>query len=245
MMGGIPTMYSEPNQTVARLQIEGSTDEFERNDSIFGLRTNVCSVELTLGGQKFVPSCKVTEIWFIKVKETPEPSFDYKVDGLLKLVCGSKVKNEIGWADGIMFEGTNNLYFVVDSYSKDGKLMGREIHTTPKSRTVYNNQVNGIVFDSTTGLYAPALIVSDKEGWSCEGFVDGRSVTCDRSNTHAIDEGIKNFVDKSTSVPSVFFASTPTASVKEWHGKKYITVTWSKYSEDTKLVNRQVTVAEK
>jgi hypothetical protein len=43
----------------------------------------------------------------------------------------------------------------------------------------------------------------------------------------------------------VFFASTPTASVKEWHGKKYITVTWSKYASDTDLVNRQVTVAEK
>jgi hypothetical protein len=245
MMGGQPVMYSEPTQSVDRMTISSETTEFERNDSIFGLRTNVCSVPLTLGGVSFTASATVKEIWFSRLKETPEPSFDYKVDGLLKLVCGSKVKNNIGWADGIMFEGTNNLYFVIDSYSKDGKLMGREIHTTPKNRVVYNNQVNGIVFDSTTGLYAPALIVSDKEGWSCEGFVDGRSVTCDRSNTHAIDEGIKNFVDKSTSVPSVFFASTPTASVKEWHGKKYITVNWSKYSEDTKLVNRQVTVAEK
>jgi hypothetical protein len=101
------------------------------------------------------------------------------------------------------------------------------------------------VYDSTTGLYAPALIVSDNSGWSCEGFVDGRSVTCDRSNAQAIDEGIKCFVDKDTSVPSVFFASTPTASVKEWHGKKYITVNWSKYSSKTDLVTRQVTVAEK
>jgi hypothetical protein len=245
MIDGTPRKYSEPTQKFGTMTIDSVKTEFERNDSIYCLRTNSCKTYTKLGDQTFVDSCTVREVWFIKLKETPEPSFDYKVDGLLKFVCGSKVKNEIGWADGIMFEGSQNLYFVIDSYSKDGKLMGREIHTTPKNRVVYNNQVNGIVFDSTTGLYAPALIVSDKEGWSCEGFVDGRSVTCDRSNTHAIDEGIKNFVDKSTSVPSVFFASTPTASVKEWHGKKYITVTWSKYSEDTKLVNRQVTVAEK
>lgn len=247
MMGGKPEMYSEPNQSVARLEISSSVDEFEKNDTIWGRRINLCYVVLTLGGQKFVPSCKVTEIWFksIVVKETPEPSFDYKVDGLLKFVCGCKVKNNIGWADGIMFEGKDNIYFVIDNYNQSGKAMGRELHTTPKNRVVFNSQVNGIVYDSTTGLYAPALIVSDKSGWNCEGFVDGRSVTCDRSNAQAIDEGIKCFVDKDTSVPSVFFASTPSTSVKEWHGKKYITVNWSKYSPDTDLVTRTVTVAEK
>lgn len=244
MVGGQEVMYSEPSFKIGRMTIESSVDEFERNDSIFGIRTSVCVVPLYLDAEVFNASATITEVWFKELKQEPEPSYDYKVEGLVKYLCASKVYNKTGWADGLAFEGTNHVYFVVENYNKDGQFMGRELHKTEKSRLVVNEKVNGIVYDFTSGLYATALIVTDKTGWSCEGFIDGRSIVCDRSNVNAIEEGIKNFSDKNTSVPTPFFVEV-NSSVKEWQGKVYITASWTKRQPETDLTTKSVTVAEK
>jgi hypothetical protein len=223
------------------MTIESSVDKFERNDSIFGIRTSVCVVPLYLDAEVFNASATITEVWF---KELKEPSHDYKVEGLVKYLCASKVYNKTGWADGLAFEGTNHVYFVIENYNKDGQFMGRELHKTEKSKLVVNEMVNGIVYDAESGLYATALIMPDTKGWNCEGFLDGRSVTCDRSNVQAIEEGIKNFSDKNTSVPTPFFVEV-NSSVKEWKGKRYITVSWTKRQPETDLTTKSVTVAEK
>jgi hypothetical protein len=241
MIGGQEVMYSEPTFRIGRMAIESSVDSFERNDSIFGIRTSVCVVPLHLDDEVFNASATIKEVWF---KELKEPSHDYKVEGLVKYLCASKVYNKTGWADGLAFEGTNHVYFVIENYNKDGQFMGRELHKTAKSKIVVNEKVNGIVYDFETGLYATALIVTDKTGWSCEGFIDGRSIVCDRSNVNAIEEGIKNFSDKNTSVPTPFFVEV-NSSVKEWQGKVYITASWTKRQPETDLTTKSVTVAEK
>jgi hypothetical protein len=244
MVGGQEVLYSEPTFKIGRMTIESSVDKFERNDSIFGIRTSVCNVPLNLDAEVFNASVTITEVWFKELKQEPEPSYDYKVEGLVKFLCASKVYNKTGWADGLAFEGTNHIYFVIENYNKDGQFKGRELHKTAKSRVVVNEKVNGIVYDFETGLYATALIVTDKTGWSCEGFLDGRSITCDRTNVQAIEEGIKNFSDKNTSVPTPFFVEV-SSSVKEWQGKVYITASWTKRQPETDLTTKSVTVAEK
>ena len=244
MIGGQEVMYSEPTFKIGRMTIESSVEEFERNDSIFGIRTSVCVVPLYLDNEVFDASATITEVWFKELKQEPEPSHDYKVEGLVKFLCASKVYNKTGWADGLAFEGTDYIYFVVENYNKDGQFMGRELHKTKKSSVVVNEKVNGIVYDAESGLYATALIMPDTKGWNCEGFLDGRSITCDRTNVQAIEEGIKNFSDKNTSVPTPFFVEV-SSSVKEWQGKVYITASWTKRQPETDLTTKSVTVAEK
>lgn len=247
MMGGQPVMYSEPNQSVARLQIEGSTDEFERNDSIFGRRINTCSVELTLGGQKFVPSCKVTEIWFKAIKEKPEPSHNVTLNEYASFICGSKVKvSKNNWKDAFLFVGAKQIHVVVANLDNNGgRALSYEVKSIDKSRVVYNAQVNGVIYDSQTGSYIPALITpdnKDKNGWFTEGVIDGRSVTYDPTNALALEEGIKNFVGKDTSVPTPFFVGNPSTSNTNWKEYTYTSVTWSKYSKDTDMVTQTMTV---
>jgi hypothetical protein len=244
MVGGQEVMYSEPTLHIGELRIGSSVDEFERNDSIFGIRTSVCVVPLYLDNEVFDASATITEVWFKEMVQEPEPSYDYKVEGLVKYLCASKVYNNTGWSDGLAFEGTDYVYFVIENYNKDGQFMGRELQKTAKSRLVVNEKVNAIVYDFETGLYATALIVTDKTGWNCEGFIDGRSIVCDRTNVQAIEEGIKNFSDKDTSVPTPFFVEV-SSSVKEWQGKVYITASWSKRQPETDLTTKSVTVAEK
>jgi len=247
MMGGQPVMYSEPTQSVARLQIEGSTDEFERNDSIFGRRINTCSVELTLGGQRFVPSCTVTEIWFKSVKEKPEPSFNVTLNEYAKFICGSKVKvSKNNWKDAFLFVGAKQIHVVVANLDNNGgRALSYEVKSVDLSRVVFNGNVNGVIYDETTGLFIPALITpdnKDKNGWFTDGEIDGRSVTYDPTNAQAVEEGIKNFVGKDTSVPTPFFVGNPSTSNTNWKEYTYTSVTWSKYSKDTDMVTQTMTV---
>lgn len=244
MVGGQEVMYSEPTLHIGELRIGSSVDSFVRNDSIFGIRTSVCVVPLYMDAETFDASATITEVWFKEMAQEPEPSHDYKVEGLVKFLCASKVYNKTGWADGLAFEGTNHVYFIIENYNKDGQFMGRELHKTEKSKLVVNEKVNGIVYDFETGLYTTALIVTDNSGWNCEGFLDERSVTCDRTNVQAIEEGIKNFSDRDTSVPTPFFVEV-SSSVKEWQGKVYITASWTKHQPETDLTTKSVTVAEK
>jgi len=243
-MGGIPTMYSEPNQSIGRMNITSETTEFERNDSIFGLRTNVCSVPLTLGGVSFTASATVKEIWFKALKEKPEPSFNVTLPEYATFVCGSKceiAKNN--WVDAFVFSGATQVHIVVAHLdSNGGRALRYEVKSIAKNRVVMNSQVNGVVYDSQTGLYATALIVPDNGGWSCEGFIDGREIVNDKSNAQAVEEGIKNFVSKDTSVPTPFFYGNPKTSNTNWHEYTYTSVTWSKYSKDTEMVTQTMTV---
>lgn len=244
MMGGQPVMYSEPTQSVDRMTISSETTEFERNDSIFGLRTNVCSVPLTLGGVSFTASATVKEIWFIRLKETPEPSFNVTLPEYATFVCGSKceiAKNN--WVDAFVFSGATQVHIVVAHLdSNGGRALRYEVKSIAKNRVVMNSQVNGVVYDSQTGLYATALIVPDNGGWSCEGFIDGREIVNDKSNAQAVEEGIKNFVSKDTSVPTPFFYGNPKTSNTNWHEYTYTSVTWSKYSKDTDMVTQTMVV---
>ena len=135
------------------------------------------------------------------------------------------MKNTVGWADAVMFLTKTHVFTVVNSYNKDGNFAGRTTDMVERSRVVVSGQVNSIVYDSQTGHYVPALTASDHDGWSTEGFIDGRAVVCDRYNQQAIDEGIKNFVGSSTSVPTPFINQV-TASPTTWHEKNFVTVTW-------------------
>jgi hypothetical protein len=244
MMGGQPIMYSEPTQSVARLQIEGSTDEFERNDSIFGRRINTCSVELTLGGQRFVPSCTVTEIWFKAIKEKPEPQYNVYVNEAVSHIASSMVEiSKNNWKNVHLMVGKTQLHAIVcTTDSHNDKVVGVEDKPVALSRVVVNNQVNSAIYDSQTGLYTTSLITPDNGGWSWEGFIDGREIVNDLGNQQAIEEGIKNFMESNTSKPTPFFSGVSAKVTATWHEFSYTTITWVKYSKEGKAVTNQIVV---
>jgi hypothetical protein len=247
MIDGKPWKYSEPTQKFGTMSINSSVSEFERNDSIFGLRTNVCKTYTQLGTETFVDSCTVREVWFKNIKETSEPSFNVTLNEYASFICGSKVKvSKNNWKDAFLFVGAKQIHVVVANLDNNGgRALSYEVKSIDKSRVVYNAQVNGVIYDSQTGSYIPALITpdnKDKNGWFTEGMVDGRAVTYDPTNALALEEGIKNFVGKDTSVPTPFFVGNPSTSNTNWHEYTYTSVTWSKYSKDTDMVTQTMTV---
>ena len=160
-------------------------------------------------------------------KDDVRPNTDYDVDGLERFLFASKVYNGQGWADAVMFLTKTHCFTVVDSYNSNGVHLGRSTSSVERSRVIVDG-ANGIVYDSSTGLYVPALIVPhqrDGGGWTCEGFIDKRSVCCDRSNTQAVSEGIKNFVTNSTSVPTPFITAV-NSTTSWWQDKPFIKVSW-------------------
>jgi len=238
-MGGRPELYSEPYQTVGRMTISSETTEFERNDSIFGVRTNVCSVPLTLGGVSFSASATVKEIWFKALKDGPEPSYNVTLPEFAKYICASKCKVSLNnWKDCFLFEGQSKFYVVVAHLDKDGNIAtSYEVKSINKNRVAYGSGVAGVIYDTQTSSYIPAQIMldyKDNNGWYSSGEIDGRVVTYDPQNALAIEEGVKNFVDSGTSVPSPFFRSVNT-SAKTWKEFSYTSITWSKYAKKTEL----------
>jgi hypothetical protein len=247
MIDGKAWKYSEPTQKFGSMSINSSVSEFERNDSIFGLRTNVCKTYTQLGTETFVDSCTVKEIWFKALKEKPEPSYNVVLNEYAKFICGSKVKvSKNNWKDAFLFVGAKQIHVVVANLDNNGgRALSYEVKSIDKSRVVYNAQVNGVIYDSQTGSYIPALITpdnKDKNGWFTDGEIDGRSVTYDPTNAQAVEEGIKNFVGKDTSVPTPFFVGNPSTSNTNWKEYTYTSVTWSKYSKDTDMVTQTMTV---
>lgn len=239
MMGGVPVMYSEPTQGVGRMTISSSLTQFERNDSIFGVRTNICSVPLTLGGVSFTASATVKEIWFKSLKDGPEPSYNVTLPEFAKYICASKCKVSLNnWKDCFLFEGQSKFYVVVAHLDKDGNIAtSYEVKSINKNRVAYGSGVAGVIYDTQTSSYIPAQIMldyKDNNGWYSSGEIDGRVVTYDPQNALAIEEGVKNFVDSGTSVPSPFFRSVNT-SAKTWKEFSYTSITWSKYAKKTEL----------
>jgi hypothetical protein len=244
MMGGQPVMYSEPTQSVDRMTISSTTSEFEKNDSIFGLRTNVCSVPLTLGGVQFTASATVKEIWFIKLKEKPEPSYNVVCNEAVSHIASSMVEiSKNNWKNVHLMKGATQLHAIVCSTdSHNDKVLSVEDKPVALSRVVVNNQVNSAIYDSQTGLYTTSSITPDNGGWSWEGFIDGRSVTNDMANARAIDEGIRNFMESNTSKPTPFFSGVSAKVTATWHEFSYTTITWVKYSKEGKAVTNQIVV---
>jgi len=246
MIDGTPRKYSEPTQKFGTMTIDSVKTEFERNDSIYCLRTNTCKTYTKLGDKTFVDSCTVREVWFIKLKETPEPHFDVTIGEYASFVGGSKCKVALNnWTDDFLFKGKTKAYTIVAKPDANGgRAMGYAVDEIELNRVVMNSQVNGTIYDATTSHHIPALITpdnKDKNGWFTEGFVDGRAINYDPTNAQALEEGIRNFVGKNTSVPTPFFISVSTSS-QTWHEYTYVTITWSKYSKDTDMVTQTMTV---
>jgi hypothetical protein len=238
-MGGRSELYSEPTQSIGRMTISSSLKEVERNDSIFGVRTNICSVPITLGGVQFTASATVTEVWFKGLKDGPEPSYNVTLPEFAKYICASKCKVSLNnWKDCFLFESQSKFYVVVAHLDKDGNIAtSYEVKSINKNRVAYGSGVAGVIYDTQTSSYIPAQIMldyKDNNGWYSSGEIDGRVVTYDPQNALAIEEGVKNFVDSGTSVPSPFFRSVNT-SAKTWKEFSYTSITWSKYAKKTEL----------
>jgi hypothetical protein len=245
MMGGKPEMYKEPTQSVARLEIGSSTDEFERNDSIFGRRVNLCSIVLTLGGQKFVPSCKVTEIWFSRLKEKPEPHYDVFVDEAVSYLAGSMVQlvPSNNWRNVHFMVGANKVHaIVVTTDAHNAKVVSVEDKPVDRSRVIVSDQVKGSLYDATTGLFITAALTPDNDGWEGDGVIDGRHVEYSRSYAQMIDEGVKNFMETNTSKPTLTFSGVSAKVTSTWKEYEYTTITWTKYSKEGKAYMNTIVV---
>jgi hypothetical protein len=245
MIDGKAWNYSEPNQKFGTMTIDSVKTEFERNDSIYCLRTNTCKTYTQLGDQTFVDSCTVREVWFKGMKETPEPHFDIFVNEPVNYLAGSMVQvvPTNNWKNVHLMTGANKVHAIVcTTDSHNDKVVSVEDMPVDRSRVIVSNQVNSAIYDSQTGLYTTSLITPDNGGWSWEGFIDGRSVTNDMGNARAIDEGIKNFMESNTSKPTPFFSGVSAKVTATWHEFSYTTITWVKYSKEGKAVTNQIVV---
>jgi hypothetical protein len=241
---GKPWKYSEPTQKFGSMSINSSVSEFERNDSIFGLRTNVCKTYTQLGTETFVDSCTVREVWFKAIKEKPEPSYNVYVNEAVSHIASSMVEiSKNNWKNVHLMVGKTQLHAIVcTTDSHNDKVVGVEDKPVALSRVVVNNQVNSAIYDSQTGLYTTSLITPDNGGWSWEGFIDGREIVNDLGNQQAIEEGIKNFMESNTSKPTPFFSGVSAKVTATWHEFSYTTITWVKYSKEGKAVTNQIVV---
>lgn len=244
MIDGTPRKYSEPNQKFGTMTIDSVKTEFERNDSIYCLRTNTCKTYTKLGDQTFVDSCTVREVWFIKLKETPEPKYDVFVNEAVKHLASSMVEISSGnWKNVHLMTGSKQLHAIVCTTDMhNANVVAVEDKPVDLSRVVVNSQVNSSIYDATTGLFTTSLISPDNTGWSWEGFIDGRSVTNDMGNARAIDEGIKNFMETNTSKPTPFFTGVKAEVTATWKEYSYTTITWTKYSKEGKAYMNSIVV---
>jgi hypothetical protein len=236
-MDGILRPYSEPNETIGQIDFSPSTEEFERNDSIFGVRTNVVTVPLTLGDKKFYASCSIKEIWFVKLKEKAEPHFDVFIDEAVSHLASSMVQlvPSNNWKNVHLMTSTSKVHAVIVTTDEhNSKVVSVEDKAVDRSRVIVNGQVNGSLYDATTGLYVPAILTPDNKGWEGDGVIDGRHVEYSRGHAEMIDEGVKNFMETNTSKPTLTFSGVKTEVTATWGEYEYTTITWTKYSRDGK-----------
>jgi len=236
-MDGILRPYSEPKESIGQIGFNPSTEEFERNDSIFGVRTNVVTVPLTLGDKKFYASCSIREIWFSRLKEKAEPKFDVFVNEPVNYLASSMVQivPSNNWKNVHLMTSTSKVHAVIVTTDEhNSKVVSVEDKAVDRSRVIVNGQVNGSLYDATTGLYVPAILTPDNKGWEGDGVIDGRHVEYSRGYAQLIDEGVKNFMETNTSKPTLTFSGVKAEVTSTWKEYEYTTITWTKYSRDGK-----------
>jgi hypothetical protein len=244
-MDGILRPYSEPNETIGQIDFSPSTEEFERNDSIFGVRTNVVTVPLTLGDKKFYASCSIKEIWFVKLKDTPEPKFDVFVNEPVSHLASSMVQlvPSNNWKNVHLMVGASKVHpIVVTTDAHNAKVVSVEDKPVDRSRVIVSNQVSGSLYDPTTGLFITAILTPDNDGWEGDGVIDGRHVEYSRSYAQMIDEGVKNFQETDTSKPTLTFSGVSAKVTSTWKEYEYTTITWTKYSKEGKAYMNTIVV---
>jgi hypothetical protein len=131
--------------------------------------------------------------------------------------------------------GANKVHAVVVTTDEhNSKVVSVEDKAVDRSRVIVNGQVNGSLYDATTGLYVPAILTPDNNGWEGDGVIDGRHVEYSRGYAQLIDEGVKNFMETNTSKPTLTFSGVKAEVTSTWKEYEYTTITWTKYSRDGK-----------